>query len=122
MSPDRMSATSVVHKSTGGTLQSLPEPVDPVGDVPNYLTFKTVAPLPPMSLRCLGLSEEVNEITEYHAGFARSEGHRRFPAMSISNALFLLSCLLLRFRPPSERQWRGEKPNVTRYALQWIER
>ena len=45
MSPDRMSATSVAHKSTGGTLQSLPEPVDPVGDAPDYLTFKTVAPL-----------------------------------------------------------------------------
>jgi hypothetical protein len=44
MSPDRMSATSVAHKSTGGTLQSLPEPVDPVGDAPDYLTFKTVAP------------------------------------------------------------------------------
>ena len=45
MSPDRLSATSVAHKSTGGTLQSLPEPVDPVGDAPDYLTFKTVAPL-----------------------------------------------------------------------------
>jgi hypothetical protein len=45
MSPDRMSATSVAHKSTGGTLQALPEPVDPVGDAPDYLTFKTVAPL-----------------------------------------------------------------------------
>jgi hypothetical protein len=45
MSPDRMSATSVAHKSTGGTLQSLPEPVDPVGDAPDYLTFKTVASL-----------------------------------------------------------------------------
>jgi hypothetical protein len=44
MSPARMSA-SVAHKSTGGTLQSLPEPVDPVGDAPDYLTFKTVAPL-----------------------------------------------------------------------------
>ena len=43
MSPDRMSATGVAHKSTGGTLQSLPEPVDPVGDAPDYLTFKTVA-------------------------------------------------------------------------------
>jgi hypothetical protein len=45
MSPDRMNASSVAHKSTGGTLQSLPEPVDPVGDAPDYLTFKTVAPL-----------------------------------------------------------------------------
>ena len=44
MSPARMSA-SVARKSTGGTLQSLPEPVDPVGDAPDYLTFKTVAPL-----------------------------------------------------------------------------
>lgn len=45
MSHGRMSASSVAHKSTGGTLQSLPEPVDPVGDAPDYLTFKTVAPL-----------------------------------------------------------------------------
>ena len=43
MSHARMSASSVAHKSTGGTLQSLPEPVDPVGDAPDYLTFKTVA-------------------------------------------------------------------------------
>ena len=45
MSHARMSASSVAHKSTGGTLQSLPEPVDPVGDAPDYLTFKTVASL-----------------------------------------------------------------------------
>jgi hypothetical protein len=45
MSHHRMSASSVAHKSTGGTLQSLPEPVDPVGNAPDYLTFKTVAPL-----------------------------------------------------------------------------
>jgi hypothetical protein len=45
MSHGRMSASSVAHKSTGGTLQSLPELVDPVGDAPDYLTFKTVAPL-----------------------------------------------------------------------------
>ena len=32
----------VVHKSTGGTLHSIPEPVDPVGNAP-YLTFDTVA-------------------------------------------------------------------------------
>ena len=44
MSPDRMSATSVAHKSTGGTLQSLPEPVDPVGDAPDYLTFSHRGP------------------------------------------------------------------------------
>jgi hypothetical protein len=56
MSHDRMSASSVAHKSTGGTLQSLPKPVDPVGNAPDYLTFKTVAPLrqrilvPPTSL------------------------------------------------------------------------
>ncbi len=45
MSHDRMSASSVAHKSTGGTLQSLPVPVDPVGNAPDYLTFKTVTPL-----------------------------------------------------------------------------
>jgi hypothetical protein len=58
MSPDRMSATSVAHKSTGGTLQSLPEPVDPVGDAPDYLTFKTVAPLrQPVCTSCLHFGE-----------------------------------------------------------------
>ena len=40
MSHARMSASSVAHKSTGGTLQSLPEPVDPVGDAPDYLTSR----------------------------------------------------------------------------------
>ena len=45
MSHGRMSASSVAHKSTGGTLQSLPEPVDLVGDATDYLTFRTVAPL-----------------------------------------------------------------------------
>jgi hypothetical protein len=37
----------VVHKSTGGTFQSVPEPVDPVGNLRNLseeLTFMTVAP------------------------------------------------------------------------------
>jgi hypothetical protein len=38
----------VAHKSTGGTLQSIPEPVDPVGNppqpLPEELTFMTVAP------------------------------------------------------------------------------
>jgi hypothetical protein len=63
MSPDRMSATSVAHKSTGGTLQSLPEPVDPVGDAPDYLTFKTVAPLRHIwtQPRCKYLSEDLSE-------------------------------------------------------------
>jgi len=32
----------VAHKSTGGTLHSIPEPVDPVGNAPS-LTFNTVA-------------------------------------------------------------------------------
>ena len=32
----------VGHKSTGGTLYSIPEPVDPVGNAPS-LTFNTVA-------------------------------------------------------------------------------
>ena len=44
MSQHRMSASRVVHKSMGGTLQSLPEPVDPVGNPADYLTPKTVAP------------------------------------------------------------------------------
>jgi hypothetical protein len=37
----------IAHKSTGGTLQSIPEPVDPVGNpptLPEELTFMTVAP------------------------------------------------------------------------------
>ncbi len=34
----------VTHKSTGGILKHLPEPVDPVGNAPNYLTTNTVAP------------------------------------------------------------------------------
>ena len=61
MSHARMSASSVAHKSTGGTLQSLPEPVDPVGDAPDYLTFKTVAPLRQRVLLRLRFSERCSK-------------------------------------------------------------
>ena len=44
MSHYRMSAKRVVHESTGGTLASLPKPVDPVGNAPDRLTLQTVAP------------------------------------------------------------------------------
>jgi hypothetical protein len=33
----------VAHKSTGGTLTSIPEPVDPVGNASPHLTNNTVA-------------------------------------------------------------------------------
>jgi hypothetical protein len=33
----------VAHKSTGGILNSFPEPVDPVGNAPHPLTNNTVA-------------------------------------------------------------------------------
>ena len=33
----------VAHKSTGGTLNSIPEPVDPVGNASHHLTDNTVA-------------------------------------------------------------------------------
>jgi len=39
--------SQVAHKSTGGTFQSVPEPVDPVDNLRNLseeLTFMTVAP------------------------------------------------------------------------------
>jgi hypothetical protein len=89
MSPDRMSATSVAHKSTGGTLQSLPEPVDPVGDAPDYLTFKTVAPLrQPVCTSCLHFGERekirakcaffqlaAQQREPAHAGFSRFGEH-----------------------------------------------
>jgi hypothetical protein len=68
MSPDRMSATSVAHKSTGGTLQSLPEPVDPVGDAPDYLTFKTVAPL----------HHTVHQFLYFSENRSKSARHERF--------------------------------------------
>jgi hypothetical protein len=38
----------VAHKSTGGILNSFPEPVDPVGNAPHRLTNNTVA-LPQLS-------------------------------------------------------------------------
>jgi hypothetical protein len=44
MSHHRLSASRVAHKSTGGTLQSLPEPVDPVANASDCLTSQTVAP------------------------------------------------------------------------------
>ena len=52
MSHRRMSASRVAHKSTGGTLQSLPAPVDPVGNAPGCLTSQTVAP--PSTLQAEG--------------------------------------------------------------------
>jgi hypothetical protein len=45
MSHYRMSAKSVAHESTGGTLASIPMPVDPVGNAPDCLTLQTVASL-----------------------------------------------------------------------------
>jgi hypothetical protein len=44
MSHHRLSASRVVDKSTGGTPQSFPEPVDPVGNPSDCLTSQTVAP------------------------------------------------------------------------------
>ncbi len=41
----RRLARRVAHKSTGGILLSLPEPVDPVGNAPDRLTPNTVAHL-----------------------------------------------------------------------------
>ena len=79
MSPDRMSATSVAHKSTGGTLQSLPEPVDPVGDAPDYLTFKTVAPLHQTVRTSYPQSGEVKNSART-AAFFLPAAHRREPS------------------------------------------
>jgi hypothetical protein len=42
MSHYRMNTKSVAHESTGGTLASIPRPVDPVGNAPDCLTFQTV--------------------------------------------------------------------------------
>jgi hypothetical protein len=39
----RLSHQRVAHKSTGGMLLSIPEPVDPVGNPPSHLTSNTVA-------------------------------------------------------------------------------
>ncbi len=43
MSKSRLSFRPVVHKSTGGILPKIPEPVDPVGNAPRHLTPNTVA-------------------------------------------------------------------------------
>jgi hypothetical protein len=45
MSHYRMNTKSVAHESTGGTLASIPMPVDPVGNASDCLTLQTVAPL-----------------------------------------------------------------------------
>jgi hypothetical protein len=77
MSHGRMSASSVAHKSTGGTLQSLPEPVDPVGNAPDYLTFKTVAPLR-LRVSVLRYFPEMaasgRQLSIYKRGFAEALG------------------------------------------------
>jgi hypothetical protein len=43
MPPTRVNRQSVAHKSTGGILPSIPEPVDPVGNALHNLTSITVA-------------------------------------------------------------------------------
>src|SRR5258708_1687382 len=40
--PKQLSSPRVVHKSTGGTLNAIPEPVDPVGNAPSP-SLNTVA-------------------------------------------------------------------------------
>src|SRR5713101_5700878 len=40
--PKQLSSPRVVHKSTGGTLNAIPEPVDPVGNAPSA-SLNTVA-------------------------------------------------------------------------------
>src|ERR1700693_2389217 len=59
MSHHRLSASRVAHKSTGGTLQSLPEPVDPVANASDCLTSQTVAP--PVSLQFSGFFSSLRE-------------------------------------------------------------
>jgi hypothetical protein len=54
MSHYRMNTKSVAHESTGGTLASIPRPVDPVGNAPDCLTFQTVAPSSGESVRTEG--------------------------------------------------------------------
>jgi hypothetical protein len=44
--PRRTVTQRGAHKSTGGTLPSIPTPVDPVGAAPRHLTSDTVARAP----------------------------------------------------------------------------
>ena len=50
----KLKGRRVVHKSTGGTLHAIPQPVDPVGNAPSS-PFNTVAH-PPHRRRCVDLS------------------------------------------------------------------
>jgi hypothetical protein len=86
MSPARMSA-SVAHKSTGGTLQSLPEPVDPVGDAPDYLTFKTVARLAIQSIVFCTFRQIARNPRVYRR-FAIGHGPRERPLQDCATEVF----------------------------------
>jgi hypothetical protein len=63
MTRNHIEPRRVAHKSTGGMLHSIPEPVDPVGNAPP-LTSNTVAHfselwiLPPVLARTLEISAE----------------------------------------------------------------
>ena len=50
--PGKLNSRRVVHKSTGGMLNPIPEPVDPVGNAPSS-SLNTVA-LPGQRLSILG--------------------------------------------------------------------
>jgi len=53
----------VAHKSTGGTLTSIPEPVDPVGNASHRLTNNTVAlPGQRLSKNCFQLESPMHGI------------------------------------------------------------
>src|SRR5713226_5473840 len=52
--PGKLNRRRVVHKSTGGMLNSIPAPVDPVGNVPSS-SLNTVAHLDPLPEKGRGI-------------------------------------------------------------------
>ena len=52
--PGKLKSRRVVHKSTGGMLNPIPEPVDPVGNAPSS-SLNTVAHLDPLPERARDL-------------------------------------------------------------------
>ena len=56
--PGKLKSRRVVHKSTGGMLNSIPAPVDPVGNAPSS-SLNTVAHLDPLPEKGEGYAKEI---------------------------------------------------------------
>jgi hypothetical protein len=107
MSHGRMSASSVAHKSTGGTLQSLPEPVDPGGPRYRLLDLQDSRSAPPSSPRFLEISGELLELPVCTAVRRRTLNAIHAPRLAMT---WTNLSRVQRIGPASEPRWRNSSP------------